>query len=141
ANEVSSTPAEELIEFDVGIKLKDQAGAEALAKEVSDPTSRNYRRFLSPRRWESRFSPSLRADLEVVRSLRAAGIKVVKVTPDRMTVIAEGTAEQVSAYFGTALAQYEVGEETVRLASSPLSAPTSVAPLISGVRGVNEVRV
>jgi len=141
ANEVESTPSEELIEFDVGVALKDPAGAEAFAKEVSDPTSRNYRRYLSPQRWESRFSPSLRADMEVVRSLRAAGIKVVKVTPDRMTVIAEGTAEQVEAYFGTTLAQYEVGEETVRLAGSPLSAPTNVAPLISGVRGVNEVRV
>jgi subtilase family serine protease len=140
ANEVSSTPAEELIEFDIGVNLKDQTGAEALAKEVSDPTSRNYRRFLSPQRWESRFSPSLRSDLEVVRSLRAAGIKVTKVTPDRMTVIAEGTAEQIAAYFQTALAEYEVGEETVRLASSALSAPSSVAPLISGVRGVNEVR-
>ncbi|MGH2937276.1 MAG: S53 family peptidase [Solirubrobacterales bacterium] len=140
ANETGPTPAEELIEFDVGVKLKDLAGAEALAKEVSDPTSPNYRRYLSPQRWESRFSPSLKADLEVVRSLRKAGIKVVKVTPDRMTIIAEGTAEQVQAYFQTTLAQYEVGEETVRLASSPLSAPTSVASLITGVRGVNEVR-
>jgi len=140
ANEVRSTPSEELIEFDVGVELKDLPGAEAFAKEVTDPTSRNYRRYLSPQRWESRFSPSLRADMEVVRSLRQAGIKVVKVTPDRMTVIAEGTAEQIEAYFGTKLAQYEVGEETVRLASSSLSAPTNVAPLISGVRGVNEVR-
>ena len=56
-----------------------------------------------------------------------------------MTIEAEGTAGQVAAYFGQ-LAQYEVGDETVRLASSPLSAPAQVAPLITGVRGVNEVR-
>jgi subtilase family serine protease len=56
-----------------------------------------------------------------------------------MTIVAEGTAEQIEAYFQTTLARYEVGEETVRLASSSLSAPTNVAPLISGVRGVNEV--
>ncbi len=140
ANETSSTPAEELIEFDVGIKLKDQAGAEALAKEVTDPTSRSYRRYLSPQQWEARFSPSPKADREVERSLRAAGIRIVEVTRDRMTIEAEGTAEQVGTYFGTTLAQYEVGEESVRLASSPLSAPAPVAPLITGVRGVNEVR-
>jgi subtilase family serine protease len=57
-----------------------------------------------------------------------------------MTIVAEGTAEQIEAYFETTLAKYEVGEETVRLASSSLSAPTNVAPLISGVRGINEVR-
>jgi subtilase family serine protease len=139
ANETAPTPSGELIEFDVGIELKDLAGAEALAKEVTDPTSRNYRRYLTPQRWETRFSPSVRADREVEASLRSAGIKIVKVAPDRMTIEAEGTAEQIEAYFETTLANYEVGEETVRLASSSLSAPTNVAPLISGVRGVNEI--
>jgi subtilase family serine protease len=141
ANEAAPTPADELIEFDVGVELKDLPGAEAFAEEVTDPTSRRYRRYLTPQQWESRFSPSLRADLEVVKSLRSAGIKVVKVAPDRMTIEAEGTAEQVAAYFNTTLAEYEVGDETVRLASSSLSAPTNVAPLISGVRGVNEIHV
>jgi subtilase family serine protease len=140
ANEASPTPSGELIEFDVGVELKDLAGAEAFAKEVTDPTSRKYRRYLTPRRWENRFSPSVRADREVVASLRSAGFKIVKVAPDRMTIVAEGTAEQIEAYFETALANYEVSEETVRLASSPLSAPTNVAPLITGVRGINEVR-
>jgi subtilase family serine protease len=139
ANEAGPTPSAELIEFDVGIELKDLPGAEALAKEVTDPTSRNYRRYLTPQQWESRFSPSVKADREVEASLRSAGIKIVKVAPDRMTIVAEGTAEQIDAYFGTTLANYEVGEETVRLASSSLSAPTNVAPLITGVRGVNEI--
>ncbi len=140
ANEAGPTPAGELIEFDVGIELKDLSGAEAFAREATDPTSRRYRRYLTPQQWESRFSPSAKADKEVERSLRSAGIKITKVTPDRMTIEAEGTAEQIEAYFETTLARYEVGEETVRLASSPLSAPAQVAPLITGVRGVNEVR-
>jgi subtilase family serine protease len=140
ANEASPTPSGELIEFDVGVELKDLAGAEAFAKEATDPTSRKYRRYLTPQQWESRFSPSVKADREVERSLRRAGIKITKVAPDRMTIEAEGTAEQIAAYFGTTLADYEVGEETVRLASSSLSVPTEVAPLISGVRGINEVR-
>jgi subtilase family serine protease len=142
ANRSGGTPPKELIEFDVGVEPRNLAGAEALAKEVTDPTSRNYRRFLTPQQWESRYSPSAKADNEVVKSLRQAHIKVVAVTPDRMTVEAEGTAEQIEAYFSTTLAQYQVGEggETVRLASSALSAPTGVASLISGVRGVNEVK-
>ena len=74
------------------------------------------------------------------RRCAAPASRSSKVTPDRMTIEAEGTAEQIEAYFETTLADYEVGEETVRLASSPLSAPTNVAPLITGVRGVNEIR-
>ncbi|MBS1887631.1 MAG: S8/S53 family peptidase [Actinobacteria bacterium] len=141
ANKSGPTPAGELIEFDVGIEPTNLAGAEALAKEVTDPTSRNYRRFLTPQQWESRFSPSGKADREVVASLRGAGFTIREVTPDRMTIVAEGTAEQIETYFKTTLAKYEVGGETVRLASSSLSAPTSVAPLITGVRGVNQIRI
>lgn len=139
ANETGPTPSGELIEFDVGIELRNLAGAEAFAKEATDPTSRNYRRYLTPQQWESRFSPSVKADREVEASLRSAGIKITDVTPDRLTIEAEGTAEQVEAYFETTLAKYEVGEETVRLASSSLSAPAKVAPLITGVRGINEI--
>ena len=40
ANETAPTPSGELIEFDVGLELKDLPGAEAFAKEVTDPTSR-----------------------------------------------------------------------------------------------------
>jgi subtilase family serine protease len=141
ANETAPTPPAELIEFDVGIELKDLPGAEAFAEEATDPTSRNYRRYLTPQQWESRFSPSIRADREVEASLRSAGFKILKVAPDRMTIEAEGTAEQIEPYFETTLANYEIGDETVRLASSSLSAPTNVAPLISGVRGVNEIHV
>lgn len=140
ANEAGPTPSAELIEFDVGIELKDLVGAEAFAKEATDPTNHKYRRYLTPQQWESRFSPSVKADREVEASLRRAGIEITKVAPDRMTIEAAGTAEQVEAYFETTLANYEVGEETVRLASSPLSAPTNVAPLITGVHGVNAVR-
>jgi subtilase family serine protease len=140
ANEAGPTPAKELIEFDVGVELKDLSGAEALAKEVTDPTSGDYRAFLTPTEWEARYSPTAKADKEIEKSLRKAGFKIRKVAPDRMTIVAEGTAEQIEGYFETSLARYEVGEETVRLASSALSAPTNVAPLISGVRGVNEVR-
>jgi subtilase family serine protease len=141
AHREGSTPPAELIEFDVGVQLKDLPGAEAFAREATDPTSPGYRRFLSPRQWEKRFSPTARTTDEVVRSLRRAGIKIVAVTPDRMTIEAEGTAEQVAGYFSTTLAQYEVGDESVRLASSALSAPAAVAPLIAGVRGVNEIHV
>jgi subtilase family serine protease len=49
ANEASPTPSGELIEFDVGIELKDLSGAEAFAREATDPTSRKYRRYLTPR--------------------------------------------------------------------------------------------
>jgi subtilase family serine protease len=141
ANRGGRTPAAELIEFDVGIELKDLAGAEAFAREATDPTSPGYLGYLSPKQWEKRFSPTAKAAKEVEKSLRKAGFRIVELTPDRMTIEAEGTAEQIEAYFGTTLAQYEVGDESVRLASSALSAPAAVAPLITGVRGVNEVHV
>ena len=125
----------ELIEFDIGLKLKDLPGAEALAKEVTDPTEPLLPQVPDPtavgeaasrracRAWTGKSWP--RCAPPASRSRRCA--------PDRMTIIAEGTAEQIEAYFETTLADYEVGEET-------LGAPRVIVTERSDQRGAADHR-
>ena len=55
---VASTPANAAIEFEVSLRLREPAGAAALERAVSDPSSPSYRQFLTPAAWERRFSPT-----------------------------------------------------------------------------------
>ncbi len=55
---VRPTTASTPVEFDVALQLRDPAGAAALERAVSDPTSASYRRFLTAAQWEARFSPA-----------------------------------------------------------------------------------
>jgi subtilase family serine protease len=138
ADQVGTTPATTSIDFNVGLQLSDQAGAEALEQAVSDPASTGYRQYLTPAEWESRFSPA-QSSVEAVTSwLQSQGITVDTVTPDRMTVQATGTAAAIAHAFGTGLGQYRHRGRSVRLASGPLTVPSTVASLIAGVTGVDQ---
>lgn len=138
ANRVGATPSETAIEFNVGLQLGDQAGAEALARSVSDPTSAGYRRYLSASQWERRFSPSQSSVKAVTSWLESEGVTIDAVTPDRMTIQATASAATVQRAFATTLNEYRQRGRVLRLSSSPLKVPRDVVSLISGVTGVDQ---
>lgn len=126
-------------DFNVGLQLRNAAGAVAEAQAVSDPSSASYRQYLTTRQWERQFSPTRSSVAAVTGWLQSQGITVDAVTPDRMTVEATGTAAQVASAFGTSLNQYRLAGQTVRLASGALSVPAELAGMVSGVTGVDEI--
>jgi subtilase family serine protease len=133
-----ATSASAKIEFDVGLRPRDEAGALALVAAVSDPSSSQYRHFLTPAQWERRFSPSPASVSAVSAWLRSNGISIEAVTADRMTVQASAPAATVERAFGTHLGEYASRGRKLRLASGPLSVPSTIGPLISGVAGIDE---
>jgi subtilase family serine protease len=135
---LEATPAQTPVEFTVGLEPSDPAGAVAFARAVSDPTSGSYRRFLTAAQWEKRFSPA-KASVDAVSAwLSSQGIAVEGVSPDRMTIQASASAATIERAFGTGLAQYSLRGKTLRASTSALSVPAAIAPLISGVSGVNQ---
>ncbi len=126
------------IRFTVGLKLTNEAGAIALERAVSDPASPQYRHYLTPAQWDRRFSPSRSSVSAVSEWLTSQGIKVLGVSGDQLTIEAQGSSATVARAFGTSLGEYRRGSSAIRLASSSLMVPSGIAPLISGVIGVNQ---
>jgi subtilase family serine protease len=137
-NEVAATPASAAIDFNVGLQLSDPSGALALQRAVSDPSSPSYRRYLTPAQWEKRFSPSASSVEAVTSWLKAEGITVESVSPDRMTVQASASAATIEKAFATSLGEYRHLKQVVRLASGPLQVPSNLAALITGVTGIDQ---
>ena len=55
-NKIAATAAGSRIGFSVYLKMRDQAGAEAVAAAVSDPNGSAYGHYLSPAQVRSRFA-------------------------------------------------------------------------------------
>jgi len=138
-NAVGSTAPTSQVVFNVGLALSDPAGAVELQRSVSDPASAGYRHYLTPAEWERRFSPAQSSVDAVTSWLRSQGISVQAVTPDRITVQASASAATVERAFGTSLGEYRHAGRVLRLANAPLSVPASIAPLITGISGVDEI--
>lgn len=133
ANDAGAAPADATVEGEIYLPLRDQAGAEALAKAVSNPLDRGYRKALNPKQWIDRFSPTQADSDAVVSFLKAAGLTISAVPASRQYVVFRGTPDQLGSIFGTSLHAFNyAGRQLVAPASAP-SLPTSIGGKVSGV--------
>ena len=126
------------VNFELVLKLTDAAGAQSLVQSISSPGSASYRHYLTAAQWESRFSPSASEVSSARQWLASEGFKVGATAKDRVTISASGTAAQVESAFGTGLENYKLNGQTVRLATSEMSVPTSIAGSLAGALGINQ---
>ena len=135
---VGSVASGTQMNFEVELKLADQAGAESFARDVSTPGNASYGEFLTPAQWEARFSPSAADVDQVEQFLTQSGLTVINVSRDRMAVEASGTAAQVEQAFGTSLSMHQVDGQSLVLADQNLSVPSNIAGIVGGVSGVSD---
>ncbi|GAA0633844.1 S53 family peptidase [Kutzneria viridogrisea] len=135
---VAEVSGSDRLTFRVYLKAKDQAGLEAAATAVSDPSSPSYRRFLSTDEVRTRFAPSA-GTVEAVRTwLSSSGFGIGEIPSNNQYVEATGSAAQVQHAFGVNLGLYKVKDRTLRSADRPLSVPAALAGAVSGVVNVDQ---
>ena len=133
-----AVPKSARVDFEVVLRLRNEAAAQALAKAVSLPGAAAYRHYLTEAQWEAMFSPTP-AEVSSARSwLASEGFALGAVSKDRITVSASGTAAQVENAFGTALENYKVNGRNVRMAAREMSVPASVDGTVVGAMGINQ---
>ena len=98
----------------------------ALAKAVADPSSAQYRKYLSHSQYVSQFAPTAAQVAAVKTWLTGAGLTVTSVGPDNHYVAVTGAASAVSAAFGTQLGLFVVNGKQVQAPTSDLSVPSTV---------------
>jgi subtilase family serine protease len=138
ANFKRATPADDAVGFRVYLGWRDQAGAEALARAVSDPSSASHGQYLTPVQFRSQFAPT-QAQVNDVRSwLQSGGFSITYTPANNHYVAAEGTAAQVESAFGVKLNQYAVDGLTLRAPASELTIPSSLASTVVSVLGIDQ---
>ncbi len=127
--------------FRVYLGWQNPAGAEALARAVSDPSSPQYGQYLTPQQFRRQFAPS-QADVGAVQSwLRSQGFSVVYTPANNRYVAAEGTVAQTQAAFGVQFAMYTVRGLSVRSPMGDVSVPSALAPVVTAVVGLDDSAV
>ncbi len=135
---VGAVDASSQVSFELVLKLRDEAGAQALLRAVSTPGSAEYRQYITTAQWEARYSPTAAQVAAAEQWLTSEGFTLGAVSKDRITISASGTAAQIESAFGTSLENYKIAGVTRRMATSDLSIPTSIAGIVAGALGVNE---
>jgi subtilase family serine protease len=137
AKVADTNPASKLT-FRIYLAMRDQQGAEAAARAVSDPAGADYQKYLTPAQVRDRFA----ADEGTVNSVRnwlsGSGFTIGDLPANKAYVEATGTSDQVSKAFGVQLSKYRVDDRVLRAADKELSVPSSLLKDVVGVIGVDQ---
>jgi subtilase family serine protease len=115
-----------------------QAALDKLLAEQQDRSSPNYHKWLTPDQFGQQFGTSDQDVQKITSWLQSHGLQVNNVVHGRNIIDFSGTASQVQSAFHTEIHRYvfNSGEEHWANASDP-SIPTAFAPVVAGVRSLN----
>jgi subtilase family serine protease len=127
----AAASAEQAVEFNVYLPLRDRPGAEALLQQLHDPNSANYHQWLTPAQFSERFGPQSSTMSAVTNDLRAHGLAVTAVHSHSLHV--SGTAGGVQSAFATKLAMghFASGKQVITAA-----APIKLTPALAAAGAV-----
>ena len=141
ARAVGHLPASQVMQLDIVLPLRDQAGLDAFLQDVYNPKSASYRHFLSVQEFTARFGPS-QADYDaVVQFARASGFKVVGGTRDGMDVQIKGPVSAVEAAFHISMNTYRHPTENRIFYATDREPTTSLPFLLWHVSGLDNFSI
>jgi kumamolisin len=127
AQAVGRLPQTQILQLDMVLPLRDEAGLKRFLREVYDPASPNYRQFLTVQEFTARFGPSQQDYDAVVHFAQTHGLEVVGGTRDGMEVQVKGPVSAIETAFHINLRTYQHPTEN-RTFYSPDREPTVDLP-------------
>ena len=142
AHDMGTTVSTDPVNFGVLLGMRDETGALATLKAVSDPSSASYGHYLTNKQFDATYAPAKASVTAVQNWLRDQGFKVTKTLPSGMYVAVSGTVGQVESTFGSKIHNYsyqgkQVYANTSQL-SLPASTPAAVTGAVNGIVGVDQ---
>jgi len=120
-------PATESLRLDVVLPLRDQAGLDKFLKDLYDPSSPSFRRFLTVSEFTARFGPA-QEDYDALTSyLVSNGLTVVGGSRDGMELQVEGSVAAIGTAFSVSMGIYQHPTES-RTFYAPDREPTVGLP-------------
>jgi kumamolisin len=117
-------PQNQMMNLDIVLPVRNQAGLDRFVADVYDPASANYRHFLTPQEFTARFGPTETDYNAVLQFAQMNGLTVTGGSRDGMDVQVRGSVAAVEAAFHVRMQSYKHPKED-RNFFSPDQEPTT----------------
>jgi subtilase family serine protease len=125
------------IEVSIWLNPHNRSEMDALARQLYDRTSPNYRHFLNRAQIAAQFAPTADEAKTVQEFFESHNLKVVNVGPNNFYVRARGTVGDVESAFHVQLNNYQVRDKVIRANDRNPSVDGAAAPLVRAVAGLD----
>lgn len=130
-------PQSEVRQITLSLSVKNLAAAEAHAASLVDPTSPNFRKFLTPAQVGALYGQDAASVAQIVNFLKAQGLTVTKVYKNNLLISARGTNAQLGAVFGSPIHTFSALGRTYEAPAGATTLPANLAGVVKAVHGLN----
>ena len=134
---VGPLPATKQIRATIVLPLRNEAELDALLVRLSDPTSPDFRKFLTGEQFTERFGPTVEDYQAVVDYVQAHGLRVTERPANRLIVPFTGTVEQVEKAFDVSMKVYQHPTENRTFFSPDREPSLNLGVRIKHISGLN----
>ena len=127
ASAIGRLPANQAMQLDIVLALRDQAGLDAFLKDLYNPYTSSYRQFLTPAEFTERFGPTQEDYDAVVAFAKSSGFEIVGGSRDGMIVQVRGPVSAIEKAFHVTMNTYMHPTES-RVFYAPDREPTTDLP-------------
>ena len=132
-----TVPSSQRVSVKVWLAPRNAAQLDALAQAISEPSSSQYKQFITRDQYAAQFAPTSAQVAAVTAWLNGAGLSVDQVGTDSHYLAVSGSAAAVNAAFSTQLAKFSVNGKQVQAPSADVSVPDNVAASVLTVTGLS----
>lgn len=130
-------PQSEVRQVTLSLAVRNAAAMDAHAASLVDPSSPNYRKFLTPAQVGSLYGQDATSIAQVVNFLQSQGLTVTKVYANNLLISAKGTNAQLAAVFGSPIHVYQALGRTYEAPAGATAVPANLAGIVKAVHGLN----
>jgi uncharacterized repeat protein (TIGR03803 family) len=116
-------PGTQHLHLSISLPLRNQQALTDLLHQLSDPTSPNYRHYLTPAQFAEKFGPTPGDYQAVVTFAKAQGFKIRATHPNRMLLEVDGAVPDIEKAFHVKMFNYQHPAEA-RAFYAPSTAPS-----------------
>jgi subtilase family serine protease len=100
-------PSNQVLQLDLVLPLRDATGLKSFLSDLYNPSSPNFRHFLTPQEFTAKFGPTQEDYDTVVRFAKTYGFQVVGGSRDGMEVQVKGTVANIEAALHVNMRTYQ----------------------------------
>src|SRR6202050_1098599 len=137
AARVGPMPTSQRMRLAIILPLRNQSELTNLLRRLYDPSSPDYRHFLSVAQFTQQFGPTKQDYQAVVKFARSKGFSVTNAPANRLLVHMNGTVAQINKAFHVAMTNYRHPTENRTFYSPDREPSLDLSVLVTHVAGLN----
>ena len=138
---VGSLPPEQQLNFSIVLPLRNQAELISLLKRLYDPSSSDYRHFLSVAQFTEQFAPTEEDYQAVVSFARSNGFNITGKPANRLLVPLSGTVAQINNAFNLSMNFYQHPTEDRTFFSPDREPSLNLSVPVAHISGLNNYSI